>query len=240
MRRIRGKLTYANVMVTILAFIVLAGGSAFAATEMLPKNSVGPKQLRKGSVTTTKIAKSTLKALVGPTGARGPAGPSGPQGAAGTAGPAGPAGLAGPAGGVLPAGVTLRGSVAAGQFDGEKFQNHQIRSSVSFGGYLLPERPVVNIVGPGRPAPAACPGSPSEPQARPGNLCVYLADIVPDVTVTVADSSQAATNGESYESETQVSSQIGDGRAGRMGFMIVLGAVVSHEAEAWGSWAVSD
>ena len=81
MHRIRGKLTYANVMVTILAFIVLAGGSAFAATQMLPKNSVGPKQLRKGAVTTTKIAKSTRQALVGSTGARGPAGPSGPAGA---------------------------------------------------------------------------------------------------------------------------------------------------------------
>jgi len=231
MHRIRGKLTYANVMVTILAFIVLAGGSAFAATQMLPKNSVGPKQLRRGAVTTTKIAKSTRKALVGSTGARGPAGPTGP---------AGPAGAAGPAGGILPAGVTLRGSVAAGQFDSEKFQNHSVRSAVSFGGYLLPERPVINVVGPGRPAPAACPGSPSEPQARPGNLCVYLVGLLPEVTVTIIDSSQSGINGESYQSETHVSSQIGDGRAGRMGFMIAVSALVSVEAEAWGTWAVTD
>ena len=228
MPRIRTKLTYANVVATLALFLVLAGGSALAATQMLPKNSVGPKQLRKGSVTPTKIAKSTRKALAGSTGPQGPAGPSGPQGPAG------------PAGGVLPAGVTLRGSVAAGQLDGEKFQNHGVRTSVSFGGYLLSARPVVNIVGPGRPAPAACPGSPNEPQAQPGNLCVYLADIIPDVTVTIADTSQASTNGESYESETHVLSQLGDGRAGRTGFMIDLGALVSHEVEAWGTWAVTD
>lgn len=231
MKRLLSKLTYANVVATLALFLVLAGGTAFAATQLLPKNSVGAKQLKKGAVTTTKIAKSTRQALSGATGARGPAGPSGSQG---------PAGPAGPAGGTLPTGTTLRGSVATGQLDGEKFQNHTIRTAVSFGGYLLPERPVVNIVGPGRPASAACPGSAAEPQAQPGNLCVYLAVIMPDVTVTIADTSQAAIDGESYESETHASSLLGDGRAGRTGFMIVLSALVSHEAEAWGTWAVSD
>ncbi len=33
MRTIRSKLTYANVMVTILAFIALGGGTAFAASK---------------------------------------------------------------------------------------------------------------------------------------------------------------------------------------------------------------
>ncbi|MGH2975064.1 MAG: hypothetical protein ACRDLL_09400 [Solirubrobacterales bacterium] len=48
------RLTYANVMVTILAFIVLGGG-AYAATQ-LPKNSVGKKQIKNGAVTRAKIA----------------------------------------------------------------------------------------------------------------------------------------------------------------------------------------
>lgn len=140
----------------------------------------------------------------------------------------------------MPAGVTLRGSVAAGQLDSEKFQNHVSRSSISFGGYLLPARPVVNIVGPGRPAPAACPGSPSEPQAEAGNLCVYLVNVMPTVTVTVTDPSQVAANGAAFNSETNALTQLGDGRVGRMGFMITVSALVSHEAEAWGTWAVSD
>lgn len=39
MHRIRGKLTYANVMATIAVFIAL-GGASYAAIK-LPKNSVG-------------------------------------------------------------------------------------------------------------------------------------------------------------------------------------------------------
>jgi hypothetical protein len=50
----RPKLTYANVMVTILAFVVLAGGAAYAASK-LAKNSVGTKQLKNNSVTAAKI-----------------------------------------------------------------------------------------------------------------------------------------------------------------------------------------
>lgn len=50
----RPRLTYANVMVTILAFIVLGGG-AYAASQ-LPKNSVGKKQIKNGAVTRAKIA----------------------------------------------------------------------------------------------------------------------------------------------------------------------------------------
>jgi hypothetical protein len=48
------RLTYANVMVTILAFIVLGGG-AYAASQ-LPKNSVGKKQIKNGAVARAKIA----------------------------------------------------------------------------------------------------------------------------------------------------------------------------------------
>jgi hypothetical protein len=44
--------TYANVMVTVLLFIVLVDGRALA------KNSVGTKQLKNGAVTKKKIAKS--------------------------------------------------------------------------------------------------------------------------------------------------------------------------------------
>jgi len=49
------RLTYANVMVTILAFIVLGGG-AYAAAGNLAKNSVGKKQIKNGAVTRAKIS----------------------------------------------------------------------------------------------------------------------------------------------------------------------------------------
>jgi hypothetical protein len=58
-KKIRPQLTYANVMVTILAFVVLGGGSALAAAQ-LEKNSVGSRQLRAKSVTTGKVANNAI------------------------------------------------------------------------------------------------------------------------------------------------------------------------------------
>lgn len=54
MKRLRGKLTYANVISTLALFLVLAGGSAFAAGK-LGKNSVGTKQIKNSAITTAKI-----------------------------------------------------------------------------------------------------------------------------------------------------------------------------------------
>ena len=61
MRRLSGKLTYANVMSTLCFFLLLSGGVAFAASQ-LAKNSVGTKQLKKNSVTTAKVKKEAITA----------------------------------------------------------------------------------------------------------------------------------------------------------------------------------
>jgi hypothetical protein len=58
-KKIRKRLTYANVMSSIAVFLVIGGASAFAATH-LGKNSVGTKQLKKNSVTTAKIKKNAV------------------------------------------------------------------------------------------------------------------------------------------------------------------------------------
>lgn len=58
---LRPKLSYANVMVTLLAFLVLCGGVAYAATH-LGRNTVGVKQLRKNAVTSAKVKDGTLRA----------------------------------------------------------------------------------------------------------------------------------------------------------------------------------
>lgn len=86
MKDLRGKLTYANVMVTILALIVLGGGTAYGASQALSKNSVGSAQLKKGAVTPVKLSKAAKSALSGPVG---PAGPSGAKGEPGVQGPPG-------------------------------------------------------------------------------------------------------------------------------------------------------
>jgi hypothetical protein len=61
MGRIRPHLTYANVMVTMLAFVVL-GGVAVAAAR-LPKGSVGTEQLKRNAVTQAKIKRGAVSGL---------------------------------------------------------------------------------------------------------------------------------------------------------------------------------
>lgn len=95
MKRLRASATYSNVMVTILAFIVIGGGTAYAATNVLPKGSVGSMHIKKEAVTPAKLSKAAKATLVGPQGAPGP---SGPQGAVGPQGPRGPQGDQGPQG----------------------------------------------------------------------------------------------------------------------------------------------
>jgi hypothetical protein len=59
LKRIRSRLTYANVMSSIAVFLVLGGATAFAASH-LGKNSVGSKQLKANSVTSSKIKKNAI------------------------------------------------------------------------------------------------------------------------------------------------------------------------------------
>ena len=92
MRRLRGRLTYANVTASLALFIAL-GGTGYAAVTLprnsvgqaqLRNNAVGTKELRTGAVRTSDIrnrtirlcdlAKSTRSTL---TGTPGPAGPAG-------------------------------------------------------------------------------------------------------------------------------------------------------------------
>jgi hypothetical protein len=101
MKSVRQRLTYANVMSSIAVFLVVAGGSAFAATQ-LGKNTVGTKQLKKEAVTLAKIAAAAKKSLKGATGPEGPKGATGPQGPKGEKGEKGDTGPStGPAGGAL-------------------------------------------------------------------------------------------------------------------------------------------
>jgi hypothetical protein len=80
-----------------LALFVALGGTSFAASSALPKNSVGTSQLKSSAVTGAKVKNGSLTASdfrsgslpAGKTGATGPAGPAGPAGPTGPAGPSG-------------------------------------------------------------------------------------------------------------------------------------------------------
>jgi hypothetical protein len=107
-------------VVACLALLVALGGTSVAAITQVPRNSVGPPQLKANAVTTPKVRNNAIvsekvrnRSLLAIDFARGQI-PQGPQGDPGPAGPAGPAGAPGPPG---PQGrwahITTSGAIAA-------------------------------------------------------------------------------------------------------------------------------
>jgi len=89
-KRLRPRLTYANVIATLALFLALGGATAYAA-QTLAKNSVGSKQLKRNAVTGAKVKDGSLaatdfKAGQLPAGERGPVGERGPRGDTGAPG----------------------------------------------------------------------------------------------------------------------------------------------------------
>jgi hypothetical protein len=80
-------------VVASIALLLALGGTAYAAVA-LPKNSVGPAQIRNGSVTSLKVRDGSLRALdLAPAARRALTGQVGPQGPKGDPGPAGLSGV---------------------------------------------------------------------------------------------------------------------------------------------------
>jgi hypothetical protein len=92
MHRIRGTFRYANVVSTLCLVLLLGGGTAYAASQLVPKQSVGAAQIKKGAVTPGKLSSAAKDAM---TGATGPEGPKGDSGAKGDTGPQGAPGIKG-------------------------------------------------------------------------------------------------------------------------------------------------
>jgi len=104
--------------VAYLALFVALGGTSYAAVS-LPRDSVGAKQLKSSSVTSSKVKDGSLRAKdlagsdwaglkgdPGPRGLEGPAGRQGADGQAGSPGPKGDTGATGQAGSPGPKGDT--------------------------------------------------------------------------------------------------------------------------------------
>jgi hypothetical protein len=212
MKKIRGNLTYANVMSTIAVFLLLGGGTALAASAILPKNSVGAGQLKKGAVTPAKLAPAAKKTLTGPKGATGATGPTGAQG------PQGPRGEQGESGtflSSLPSGKTLTGVYGISGHV-ETAGDTAAEDAISFQ-VPLSTPPVEYIVSSGSPT-AECPGTVDEPEAAPGYLCLYEEHVY----------------GADGELEAEATG------SGKSGFAVFLaGPTVAGGYNYYGTWAVT-
>jgi hypothetical protein len=215
-KRLRGHITYANVVSTICLFLVLGGGAAVAAKTLLPKNSVGTKQLKRGAVTPAKLSNAAKATLQGPVG---PVGPRGPEGAHGQEGRRGPEGPKGEPGEVvlpptLPSGQTLKGPYG---FAGTRASGGGAFHPAFQVAYPIPLSfaPTINIVPFAGPPTANCPGNVSDPAALPGHLCIYMQD-----------------EGVPLDIERQPAS-------GRFGFLVYPEVNEGANYQVYGTWAVT-
>ena len=227
MKRLSGKLTYANVISTLCLLLVVSGGTAYAAGEMLAKNSVGTQQIKKEAVTPAKLSKASKALLTGPAG---PAGATGAAGAPGAQGSQGPQGIEGPKGApgndAAPGGGLIeRTPLASGQTETGDF--------AAFGsgeGSFIAD--VANFV---QPLPAGLDGAhaillktsetnahcPGEGSAAPGYFCAYT-----------TSEDNVALNGVSDPST-------GDFGTNEDGTEIVLEVTGTAPAFDYGTWAVT-
>src|SRR4051794_8430382 len=188
-------------MSTIAVFIVL-GGVGYAAIK-LPAHSVGPKQLKKNAVSSSKVKDKSLtvsdfshKTRSKLTGARGPQGAQGLPGAPGTPGSTGSTGPTGPAGATLIGSPVPPGKTIEGVWGGE-YPAHMTASDFVLTTSFPAPAPVPitdataqlstnSFVGGPSPAVAAaatdadedpeCSGTLAAPSAPAGKLCLYVRD----------------------------------------------------------------
>jgi hypothetical protein len=124
-------------------FVALASG-AYAS------GLIAGSQIKNHSIPATKLTASAIKALRGNRGPVGKPGPFPPT---------------------LPSGKTVRGIfAAAGEASGA--DTSDIADNISFG-WTLTARPTPHFIQAGAAVPAGCSGTPDDPGADPGNLCVF-------------------------------------------------------------------
>ncbi len=136
----------------------------------------------------------------------------------GAVGPKGDQGDPGPFPATLPSGKTLTGLYRADTYvnNGSGESSVFISPGIGFT-YPLAAAPTPNVVPIGGPPTAACPGSAANPQATPGNLCLYAA--------------QGGTPTCVYEPVANTC-----GTVSRFGFSVYMSTVPSGSE---GTWAVT-
>jgi Collagen triple helix repeat (20 copies) len=174
LKRIHNKLGTAGLAVAVVALVAAVAGTAFAAGGLTKKQE---KQV-------IKIAKKYAgkEGKQGPAGAPGPKGDPGqkgeaaPRGEKGEKGDRGEVGPAGPTETTLPPGKTMTGLWS---FNSNLQEHTYVPISFPLRYPSASEsNPVSHWIGVGKPSTPACPGSAKNPEAAPGNLCVYAQEVV--------------------------------------------------------------
>jgi hypothetical protein len=189
-------------LVAVIALVFAATGSAVAA------RLITSKQIKDGTIQTKDISRKARKALKGNRGAQGPQGPQGPPGEKGDPGAPGAKGDPGSGPGTLASGQTERGewSVADGSNPGIGLAF----ASISFP-FPLPQPAITHFVPPGGPTTGDCPGSVADPQAAPGQFCLYEKNAANVGTLAICRADTNACSGTT--SKFGVTIQVGGGTA---------------------------
>lgn len=219
--RIHGKLGTAGLVVSVVALVAALGGAAWAASD----NHLSGGEKKEA----VKIAKK-YAGKRGATGPQGPAGANGKDGAPGLTGPRGLQGESGEAGAcskanpecLLPAGATETGdwSFYAKGNSGDFAQ-------ITFPMRVVPA-PTIRWIGPLKPSTTECPGTFENPEATPGNLCIYSIGTLENVK-------------ENEPQEVNIGGTGGTWTADPTSGLTMEFQLVAEESEAFGagSWAVA-
>ena len=157
----------------VLVVALVVAPRADAAPVLCQKKKSGAVVVRdpacKRKETAVDLAQFGALGPKGDKGDKGDQGNAGVPGAVGPKGDKGDQGDPGPLLATLPSGATLRGAYT---WAGRQATGFSPTTIISYQ-FPLPSSPALNVIDIGGGMTAECPGTSADPQAAPGNLCVY-------------------------------------------------------------------
>jgi hypothetical protein len=208
-----------GLVIALIALFIAMGGTGYAASQSTATVAASATaKIKKVNSRVSRVARllNTVRRQIASISLT--PGPQGLPGAKGDKGDKGDTGSPGPITGTLPSGVTLRGTFAMRENlpaagDGQ--------TEIEYG-FTLSAAPTTHYIPDGTAPPPGCSGTPSSPQANPGNLCVFEGAPAINATGRVFD----PVGGNNNESST-------------FGAGVAMTATAAGDTRVRGSWAVT-